>query len=186
MAQISERAHVECPKSRTGSSNIVYHMVKIQLLQFPYDRLEFETQAVRKGPVGGPRSRVLGPVDRVVDVHLDEPVAEMIDPVENRPGVAPALRREPVALLDWIDCLGDRLIEMHIHDAINWAENPRRGTAHRSFTYGLCLELEPIVKRLKERDLIVPLISEMYEPTAEGAVATLAETKERIVRCWEG
>ena len=87
-------------------------------------------------------------------------------------------------ILDWIDFLGSRLIEMHIHNVVNWAEMPIYGMAHRSFEYGLCIELKPIIRKLKEQKLMVPLISEIYEPTAEKAVETLARTKEKICEYW--
>ena len=98
---------------------------------------------------------------------------------------APLGRGDTKVILDWIDFLGDRLIEMHIHNVINWAENPRMGTAHRSFEYGLCLDLEKIIQKLKEKDLIIPLISEIYEPSSEEAIATLVRTKEKIIKTWE-
>jgi sugar phosphate isomerase/epimerase len=97
---------------------------------------------------------------------------------------APEGRGDTKTILDWIDFIGERLIECHIHSVINWAENPQKGTAHRSFEYGLCLDLEKIIKKLKEKNLVVPLISEIYEPTAEQAVKTLAETKEKIIKYW--
>jgi sugar phosphate isomerase/epimerase len=98
---------------------------------------------------------------------------------------APEGRGDTETILNWIDFLGDRLIEMHIHNVINWAEAPSMGIAHRSFEYGLCLKLEPIIKKLKSKNLMVPLISEIYEPTAEQAVATLAQTKEKIIGYYE-
>jgi L-ribulose-5-phosphate 3-epimerase UlaE len=63
---------------------------------------------------------------------------------------------------------------------------PIYGMAHRSFEYGLCLDLELIVKKLKDKNILVPLISEIYEPTAEDAVRRLAETKEKIMEYWHG
>jgi sugar phosphate isomerase/epimerase len=98
---------------------------------------------------------------------------------------APEGRGDTETILNWLDFLGDRLIEMHIHNVINWAEVPIRGIAHRSFEYGLCLNLEMIIKKLKSKKLIVPLISEIYEPTAELAVHTLAKTKEKIIEYYE-
>ncbi|OGV36492.1 MAG: hypothetical protein A2020_12740 [Lentisphaerae bacterium GWF2_45_14] len=95
---------------------------------------------------------------------------------------APEGRGDTQTILQWLDFLGDRLIEMHIHNVINWAEVPIRGIAHRSFEYGLCLNLETIIKKLKSKKLMVPLISEIYEPTAEMAVQTLAKTKDKIVK----
>ena len=74
---------------------------------------------------------------------------------------------------------------MHIHNVVNWAEMPIYGMAHRSFEYGLCIELKPIIRKLKEQELMIPLISEIYEPTAEKAVETLAKTKEKICRILE-
>ncbi|NOX96590.1 MAG: sugar phosphate isomerase/epimerase [Nitrospirae bacterium] len=97
---------------------------------------------------------------------------------------SPLGRGDTKTIVDWIGFLKDRLIEMHLHNVINWSEVPIRGIAHRSFEYGLCLDLEKIIKKLKEEELILPLISEIYEPTAEEAVKTLAGTKERIVKCW--
>ena len=99
---------------------------------------------------------------------------------------APEGRGDTRTILDWIDHLGDRLIEMHIHNVINWAENPGGGTAHRSFEYGLCIQLEPIVRKLKDKGLLIPMVSEIYEPTAEEAVATVARTRDNIVRYWQG
>lgn len=96
----------------------------------------------------------------------------------------PEGRGDTKTILDWIDFLGNRLIEIHIHNVINWAEMPIYGMAHRSFEYGLCLDLEQIIKKLKTESIIVPLISEIYEPTAEKAVETLAKTKERIIEYW--
>jgi sugar phosphate isomerase/epimerase len=98
---------------------------------------------------------------------------------------APEGRGDTETILNWLDFLGDRLIEMHIHNVINWAEVPIRGIAHRSFEYGLCLNLETIIKKLKSKNLMVPLISEIYEPSAEMAVHTLAKTKERIIEYYE-
>ncbi len=97
---------------------------------------------------------------------------------------APEGRGDTQTVIDWIDLLGDRLIEMHLHDVVNWSENPHLGTAHRSFGYGLCLDLEKITRKLKEKNLIVPLVSEIYEPTAEKAAQTAAATKEIIVKAW--
>lgn len=97
---------------------------------------------------------------------------------------SPDGRGDTKTILDWIDFLDDRLIEMHIHNVINWAEMPIYGMAHRSFEYGLCLNLEQIIKRLKKKNILVPLISEIYEPTAERAVQTVAETKEKISEYW--
>lgn len=94
-------------------------------------------------------------------------------------------RGDTDTILNWLDFLGDRLIEMHIHNVINWAEVPIRGIAHRSFEYGLCLNLETIIKKLKSKKTMVPLISEIYEPTAEQAVQTLAKTKEKIIEYYE-
>lgn len=94
-------------------------------------------------------------------------------------------RGDTETILNWLDFLGDRLIEMHIHNVINWAEAPSRGIAHRSFEYGLCLNLETIIKKLKSKKIMVPLISEIYEPTAEQAVQTLAKTKEKIIEYYE-
>ncbi|MDD5727719.1 MAG: sugar phosphate isomerase/epimerase [Victivallales bacterium] len=93
-------------------------------------------------------------------------------------------RGDTRTILDWIDFLGHKLIEMHIHNVINWAEMPSKGMAHRSFEYGLCLDLEQIIRKLKEKQLMIPLISEIYEPTAEQAVQTLARTKEKIIAYW--
>ena len=62
---------------------------------------------------------------------------------------------------------------------------PIYGMAHRSFEYGLCLQLEPIVKKLKEKSIIVPMISEIYEPTAEQAIKTLSKTKTKICDYWD-
>lgn len=98
---------------------------------------------------------------------------------------APEGRGDTKTILDWIEFLGDRLVEMHIHNVINWAEMPLYGMAHRSFEYGLCLDLEQIVRKLKEKQLIVPLISEIYEPTAEKAVETLAMTRDKICEYWD-
>jgi sugar phosphate isomerase/epimerase len=97
---------------------------------------------------------------------------------------APEGRGDTKTILDWINFLGDRLIECHIHNVINWSENSSMGTAHRSFGYGLCLDLEQIIKMLKMKSLVVPLIAEIYEPTAEQAVKTVAETKEEIIKYW--
>ncbi|MFA5689998.1 MAG: sugar phosphate isomerase/epimerase [Kiritimatiellales bacterium] len=94
---------------------------------------------------------------------------------------APEGRGDTQTVLNWIDFCGDRLIEMHMHDVINWAENAALGTAHRAFGYGLCLDLEKIAEKLKEKNRLIPLISEIYEPTAEKAVQTTAEMKERIL-----
>ncbi|OGV36954.1 MAG: hypothetical protein A2020_16340 [Lentisphaerae bacterium GWF2_45_14] len=105
--------------------------------------------------------------------------------VMDRNKFAPEGRGDTQTILNWIDFLGPRLIEMHIHNVINWAEVPIRGIAHRSFEYGLCLNLEQIVKKLKEKNLIVPMISEIYEPTAEIAVQTLAKTKEKIIEYYK-
>ncbi len=99
---------------------------------------------------------------------------------------APEGRGDTRTILDWIDFLGDRLVELHIHNVVNWAEMPIYGMAHRSFEYGLCLDLELIVKKLKDKNILVPLISEIYEPTAEDAVRRLAETKEKIIEYWNG
>jgi sugar phosphate isomerase/epimerase len=98
---------------------------------------------------------------------------------------APEGRGNTKTILDWIDFLDDRLVEMHIHNVINWAEMPIYGMAHRSFEYGLCLDLEQIIAKLKENQLMIPLISEIYEPTAEQAVKTLLETKEKIIEYWD-
>lgn len=98
---------------------------------------------------------------------------------------APEGRGDTGTILKWLDFLGDRLIEMHLHNVINWAEVPIRGIAHRSFEYGLCLNLEAIIKKLKSKKLMVPLISEIYEPTAELAVETLARTKEKIIEYYK-
>jgi len=97
---------------------------------------------------------------------------------------APEGRGDTQTIVDWIEHLGDRLIECHIHNVVNWSENPAMGTAHRAFDYGLCLDLERIVQRLREHALVVPLIAEIYEATAERSVQTLVETKTRIVDCW--
>ncbi len=97
---------------------------------------------------------------------------------------APDGRGTTRTILDWIDFLGERLTEMHLHDVINWSENPAIGTAHRAFGYGLILDLEAIIGRLKKHDRLLPLISEIYEPTAEQAVRTVAGMRERIVKWW--
>jgi sugar phosphate isomerase/epimerase len=97
---------------------------------------------------------------------------------------APDGRGDTQTVLDWIDYCGDRLVEMHMHDVINWAENAALGTAHRAFGYGLCLNLQTITKKLKVKNLLVPLISEIYEPTAEKAVQTTVAMKEQILSCW--
>lgn len=97
---------------------------------------------------------------------------------------APDGRGDTQTVLDWIDFCGDRLVEMHMHDVINWAENAALGTAHRAFGYGLCLDLEKIALKLKEGGRLVPLISEIYEPTAEKAVQTTVSMKEQILNCW--
>jgi len=104
--------------------------------------------------------------------------------VMKRNKFAPEGRGATKTILDWIDYLENRLIEMHIHDVINWSENPNMGTAHRSFEYGLCLDLQQIVKKLKQKNMMVPLISEIYEPSAEKACETLAETKKKIISYW--
>ncbi len=98
---------------------------------------------------------------------------------------APEGRGDTNTILNWIDFLDDRLIEMHIHNVINWAEMPIYGMAHRSFEYGLCLNLEMIIKKLKDKKLMIPLISEIYEPTAEKAVETLAKTRDKICQYWK-
>ncbi|OGV51813.1 MAG: hypothetical protein A2017_18905 [Lentisphaerae bacterium GWF2_44_16] len=98
---------------------------------------------------------------------------------------APLGRGNTQTVIDWIEFLGNRLIEMHIHNVINWSENPHLGTAHRSFEYGLCLDLEAIVRKLKEKLIMLPLVSEIYEPSAEEAVKTVVRTKERIVKTWQ-
>lgn len=97
---------------------------------------------------------------------------------------APQGRGDTSTVTNWIDLLGNRLMEMHLHDVINWSENPHLGTAHRAFGYGLCINLEKVIRKLKEKGLIIPLVSEIYEPTAEKAIRTLVKTKERIVECW--
>jgi sugar phosphate isomerase/epimerase len=97
---------------------------------------------------------------------------------------SPEGRGDTRTILDWIEFLGERLIEMHIHNVINWAEMPNYGVAHRSFEYGLCIDLKQVICKLKERKLMVPLISEIYEPTAEKAVETLARTRDKICEYW--
>lgn len=97
---------------------------------------------------------------------------------------APLGRGDTKTITDWIDFLGERLIELHIHSVINWSEVPEKGVAHRSFEYGTCLDLDTIVRKLKDSGRLVPMISEIYEPTAEEAVATLARTRDRICACW--
>jgi sugar phosphate isomerase/epimerase len=97
---------------------------------------------------------------------------------------APEGRGDTGTVTDWIEFLGNRLVEMHIHDVINWSENATLGTAHRSFEYGLCINLEKVVRKLKEKNIIVPMISEIYEPDAETACETLARTKENIIKYW--
>jgi sugar phosphate isomerase/epimerase len=98
---------------------------------------------------------------------------------------APEGRGDTETILNWIDFLDDRLIEMHIHNVINWSEVPGKGVAHRSFEYGTCLNLERIIRKLKAKNIVVPLISEIYEPTAELAVKTLVDTRNKICEYWE-
>ncbi len=117
--------------------------------------------------------------DRTFGFLLDIGHAAMI-----RNKFAPEGRGDTKTILDWIDFLDERLIEMHIHNVINWAEMPIYGMAHRSFEYGLCLDLEQIIKKLKTKNIMVPLISEIYEPTAEKAVETLARTRDKICEYW--
>lgn len=97
---------------------------------------------------------------------------------------APDGRGDTQTVLNWIDFCGERLIELHMHDVVNWSENAALGTAHRAFGYGLCLDLEKIAQKMKEKNLLVPMISEIYEPTAEKAVMTACEMKKRILACY--
>lgn len=52
--------------------------------------------------------------------------------------------------------------------------------------YGLCLQLEPIIRKLRKKGRVIPMVSEICEPTAEQAVATVAKTRQDVMRYWAG
>gem|GEM_PF-3527509 len=190
----SERQYLEAIElaADLGASWVTFHVGSTSLAVVPpaevrRHNVEFMRKALESSQESGIRlayesfdADLLEQIpDRRFGLLLDTGHAVM---APNR--FCPDGRGDTRTIVDWIDFLGPRLVELHIHDVINWAENPGRGTAHRSFEYGLCLDLETIVAKLKQAQLAVPLISEMYEPTARMAVETAVRTKERIVRFW--
>ena len=88
-------------------------------------------------------------------------------------------------VLEWIDRIGERLIEVHAHDVMNWAEVPERAIAHRSFDYGTCLDLSRISLKLKENGYLGPIIFEILEPTAEKTIEKCLHAKEIILKAWK-
>ncbi|MCK4649202.1 sugar phosphate isomerase/epimerase [bacterium] len=96
-----------------------------------------------------------------------------------------ASRGDTNTILEWIDKIGKRLIEVHAHNVMNWAEVPERGIAHRSFDYGTCLDLTAISRKLKKVGYLNPIIFEILEPTAERTIEKCLQAKETILKVWE-
>jgi sugar phosphate isomerase/epimerase len=149
--------------------------------------VEFIESVIERAKEGGVKLAYETFNDNLIERIKDKQFGILIDAghaVMMHNKFAPESRGDTSTVTNWIDFLGDRLIEMHLHDVINWSENPNLGTAHRAFGYGLCIDLEKVIKKLKEKNLIVPLVSEIYEGTAEKAMQVLAETKENIIKFW--